>query len=144
MRLTTAAFDHLPEPRLDDGDPLPPDDRAAAPENGPEVLYHAHAGRLLRFFSRRAGPTDAPDLVQETLVRMAGTEPAARRLIESPGAFLTRIAARTSSRTGRNRPPGAPPPATSNMTSASTARSTPTGFSMIATRSPGSRRPSRA
>lgn len=92
MRLTTADFEGLPEPRLHDGDPLPPDDRPSAQDNGLEALYHAHASRLHRFFARRAGMTDAPDLVHETFVRMAGTEPAARQLIQSPGAFLTRIA----------------------------------------------------
>ncbi|GGD84511.1 RNA polymerase sigma factor [Tsuneonella deserti] len=93
MRLTAAEFEGLPEPRLDDGDPLPPENRAPVRENGLEALYHAHSGRLLRFFSRRAGTTDAPDLVQETFVRMARIEPAACHRIESPGAFLTRIAA---------------------------------------------------
>ncbi len=88
-----AEFKPLPQSRLHDGDPLPPEDRVPASDgNGIEALYHSHASRLLRFFSRRVGTDEAPDLVHETFVRMAGVDPAARRRIESPGAFLTRIA----------------------------------------------------
>lgn len=88
-----AQFNPVSEPRLREGDPLPPEDSTAAFEgNGLEALYDSHANRLLRFFSRRAGITEAPDLLHETFARMAGVEAAARRRIESPGAFLTRIA----------------------------------------------------
>lgn len=92
VRLNATGLEALPEPRLREDDPLPPDDRAAPGESGIEALYHAHANRLLRFFSRRAGASDAPDLVHETFARLARVEPAARQVIESPGAFLTRIA----------------------------------------------------
>jgi RNA polymerase sigma-70 factor (ECF subfamily) len=92
VRVNAAEFDSLAEPRLDADDPLPPENCAPASGSAMEGLYQTHANRLLRFFSRRAGPVDAPDLVHETFVRMAGIEPAARHAIESPGAFLTRIA----------------------------------------------------
>lgn len=93
VRLTVAEFERLPEPRLGDGDPLPPDDRAAPSGGTLEALYQAHEARLRRFFARRAGPADAPDLVHETFVRMARTERGPRPAIENPAAFLTRIAA---------------------------------------------------
>jgi RNA polymerase sigma-70 factor (ECF subfamily) len=91
--LRPAEFKAAREPRLRVDDPLPPDDRASGFEgNGIEALYHGHASRLFRLFARRAGTADAPDLLQETFVRMAGIDAEARRRIENPAAFLTRIA----------------------------------------------------
>ena len=92
MRLIATDFDHLPAARLRDHDPLPPADRAAPPDHSLDALYREHAARLLRFFSRRAGTSEAPDLVHEAFVRMAGNHPGFAREIDSPGAYLTRIA----------------------------------------------------
>jgi RNA polymerase sigma factor (sigma-70 family) len=92
MRLMASECDHLSQPRLRECDPLPPADRAPASDNLLDELYRDHATRLLRLFSRQASPSEAPDLVQEAFVRMAGTEPAMQRAIENPGAYLTRIA----------------------------------------------------
>jgi RNA polymerase sigma-70 factor (ECF subfamily) len=92
MRMIATDFDRLPAPRLRDCDPLPPADRAAPPDHSLDALYREHAARLLRFFSRRAGTNEAPDLVHEAFVRMAGTDPGFAREIDSPGAYLTRIA----------------------------------------------------
>lgn len=36
-----------------------------------DTIYRSNIGRLLRLFTRKAGPQDAPDLVQETFARYA-------------------------------------------------------------------------
>lgn len=92
MRLITTEFEPIPSPRLREGDSLPPDDRANPIGHSLDDLYRQHAARLLRFFSRRTGATDAADLVHEAFVRMAGTEPGLARTTDTPGAYLTRIA----------------------------------------------------
>lgn len=92
MPLIAAKLETRLAPRLDDCDPLPPDDRVSAPDSSLDRLYREHATRLFRFFSRRAGTIEAPDLVHEAFVRMVGTEPGQARAAESPGAYLTRIA----------------------------------------------------
>jgi len=91
MRLMASDFDQLPA-RLRERDPLPPSDRAVPPHHSLEALYREHASRLFRFFSRRAGVNEAPDLVHEAFVRLAGTDSSPACEIDSPGAYLTRIA----------------------------------------------------
>lgn len=90
MRLIARQLDELPEPRLEEGDPFPPEDRARPIEI--DALYRTHSERLLRFFARRAGRADADDLVHEAFARLAGADGRSRGAIESPGAYLTRIA----------------------------------------------------
>jgi RNA polymerase sigma-70 factor (ECF subfamily) len=92
MRLIANELEPCSEPPLRDDDPLPPLDRLPRPRIALEMLYRDHAPRLLRFFSLRAGHVEAPDLVQEAFVRMAGTEPTVQLGIASPAAYLTRIA----------------------------------------------------
>src|SRR3546814_5651227 len=60
MPLIAAKLDTRLAPRLDDCDPLPPDDRVSAPDSSLDRLYGEHATRLFRFFSRRAGTIEAP------------------------------------------------------------------------------------
>jgi len=53
-------------------------------------LYHAEHGRLLRYFRKRVGPDEAPDLAQEVFVRLLRSGTFER--IETPGAYLMRSA----------------------------------------------------
>ena len=54
-------------------------------------LYKAEAPRLLRLFSRRVGVEQAPDLVQESFVRLAARG-SGHPPIQSPAGYLVRIA----------------------------------------------------
>jgi RNA polymerase sigma-70 factor (ECF subfamily) len=92
MRLIALDFEGFPPARLGQEDPLPPEDRMRDEESGLDALYRGHAARLLRFFARRAGRDDAPDLVQEAFVRMAGRDLVPLQRIDDPAAYLTRIA----------------------------------------------------
>ncbi|CAN5665602.1 sigma-70 family RNA polymerase sigma factor [soil metagenome] len=76
--------------RLTDEDPLPPEDRAVWQQLSIEILYRAHAPRLLRLFRRRVGRQDADDLVQDSFVRLA--DAGKDRAIDKPEAYLSRIA----------------------------------------------------
>lgn len=66
-------------------------------DDGPSIgaLFERHKRELLRFFTRRAGRDNAPDLLQETFAR------ALRRgrleAVADPPAFLQRIATNLSS-----------------------------------------------
>lgn len=81
-------------PGLAADDPLPPDDRAPprAPARSLDALYRAHAPRLLRFFARRTGNDDAPDLVNETFERLARRDADGGAAVDRPEAYLSRIA----------------------------------------------------
>jgi RNA polymerase sigma-70 factor (ECF subfamily) len=57
-----------------------------------EKLYRAHAPRLLRLFSRRAGSHEAPDLVQESFARLADAQAFQDGEIDRPEAYLSQIA----------------------------------------------------
>ncbi|TPG21795.1 RNA polymerase sigma factor [Sphingomonas koreensis] len=92
MRLIALEFEGFPPARLGQDDPLPPEGRMYDEESGLDALYRGHAARLLRFFARRAGRHDAPDLVQEAFARMAGRDRVPLHRIEDPAAYLTRIA----------------------------------------------------
>jgi RNA polymerase sigma-70 factor (ECF subfamily) len=93
VRLSPEGLRSLPAPRLEEADPLPPEDRRVndAPASLTD-LYQAHAPRLLRFFARRAGREDADDLVQESFVRFADARAQQAREIDRPEAYLSRIA----------------------------------------------------
>ncbi len=52
--------------------------------------YREHRGALLGFLRRKAGPEEAPDLVQEVFARAAGSRQ--RGKLVNPGGFLRRIA----------------------------------------------------
>jgi RNA polymerase sigma-70 factor (ECF subfamily) len=79
-------------PRLDEDDPLPPEDRVVRPSLALDDLYRAHGPRLLRYFSRRADRQDAGDLVHESFVRFANSDACRERAIECPEAYLNQIA----------------------------------------------------
>jgi RNA polymerase sigma factor (sigma-70 family) len=58
---------------------------------GIEAMFHSEALRLRRYFRVRIGqPDEAADLVQETFLRMVGSQ--RDRAIENPLAYLHRIA----------------------------------------------------
>lgn len=79
----------LPPARLDDGDPLPPEDRASpCTALASDALYRSQSPRLARFFARRTPRDEVADLVQESFRRLLG---AATR-VERPEAYLSRIA----------------------------------------------------
>lgn len=74
----------------------PVSDSASVPDSdadaGPtlEEAFRSERRRLLRYLGRRAGPDQAPDLVQEVFTRAAGSRQAG--VLANPAAFLTRIA----------------------------------------------------
>ena len=55
-----------------------------------QQLYRTEHGRLLRYFSRKVGPDEAPDLTQEVFIRLLRSGAIER--IETPGAYLMRSA----------------------------------------------------
>ena len=73
-----------------------PDDRPPVVEQRPqpgqdlEDAYRTHRTSLFHFLRRKAGPEDAPDLVQEVFARAAGS-PQRHQLVNA-GGFLRRIA----------------------------------------------------
>jgi RNA polymerase sigma factor (sigma-70 family) len=73
-----------------------PDDRPPSVEQNAgsgqnlEAAYRAHRNSLFHFLRRKAGPEEAPDLVQEVFARAAGSEQ--RHQLINPGGFLRRIA----------------------------------------------------
>lgn len=73
-----------------------PDDRPppAAPSSEArtdlDAVFRAHRLPLFHFLRRKAGPDEAPDLVQEVFARAAGSEQ--RHQLINPGGFLRRIA----------------------------------------------------
>lgn len=79
-------------PRLDEDDPLPPEDRVVRTSLALDDLYRVHGPRLLRYFSRRADRQDAGDLVHESFVRFANSDACRERAIECPEAYLNQIA----------------------------------------------------
>lgn len=73
--------------------PLPPEDRVAVLRRiGLDTLFREQRPRLLRLFSRRAGPSEADDLVQEAFARYAGRRDAGGDAIATPEAYLSRVA----------------------------------------------------
>lgn len=80
----------LPPPRLDDDDPLPPEDRPAPARTtaAADALYRDQSPRLARFFARRSPRGEVADLVQESFRRLLG----AATKVERPEAYLSRIA----------------------------------------------------
>ncbi len=79
-------------PRLDEDDPLPPEDRVVRPATPLDDLYRIHGPRLLRYFSRRADRQDASDLVHESFLRFASSGACREQTIECPEAYLNQIA----------------------------------------------------
>jgi len=55
-----------------------------------DMLFRTEHGRLLRYFHRRVGSSEAPDLVQEVFARFVGSGALDR--LDHPPAYLTRIA----------------------------------------------------
>src|SRR3546814_12955786 len=55
-----------------------------------EAFYRAEHGRLLRYFRKQVGPDEAPDLMQETFMRLLRSGAFDR--IEHPTAYLMRSA----------------------------------------------------
>ena len=68
----------------------PPIGQRPRPEQDLEDAYRAHRTSLFHFLRRKAGPEEAPDLVQEVFARAAGS--AQRHQLVNPGGFLRRIA----------------------------------------------------
>lgn len=71
-----------------------PDDRPSADPAPPRYdlddIYRVHRTSLFHFLRRKAGPDEAPDLVQEVFARAAGSDQ--RHRLINPGGFLRRIA----------------------------------------------------
>ena len=78
---------------LDEGDPIPPYDRALDARGSLDALYRAHRPRLVRFLSRRTGSRDyALDVVQEVFSRLARFGLVRLAGIDRPEAFLRQMA----------------------------------------------------
>lgn len=87
MRLNTEnSIDHPP---LDEGDPLPPEDRVTD-EAGDRLdcLYRDHRERLLRFARRHMAVENAADIVQQLFYRLAARTAPLPAPIQSPSAYL--------------------------------------------------------
>ncbi len=93
MRLIANILNSLSEPRIAEGDPLPPDDRIVIGSAlALEDLYRARAPRLHRFFGGRTERQDAGDLVQECFARLAEASASKEKAIDHPEAYLNQIA----------------------------------------------------
>ena len=74
-------------------DPLPPDDRVTSKSRRTlDDLYRTQGPRLRRFFSRKAGPVEADDLVHETFARFAGRNEHGLEQVVEPEAYLSTVA----------------------------------------------------
>ncbi|MBE1527933.1 RNA polymerase sigma-70 factor (ECF subfamily) [Sphingopyxis sp. OAS728] len=72
-----------------DDRPPPVEQRTGAGQDL-DAVYRTHRTSLFHFLRRKAGPEEAPDLVQEVFARAAGS--AQRHQLINPGGFLRRIA----------------------------------------------------
>jgi RNA polymerase sigma factor (sigma-70 family) len=79
-------------PVVVESDPLPPGDRAGDRGFVLDRLYRSQGPRLLRFFSRRAPPQDASDLVNESFLRLANARTAELGDVDHEEAYLQQIA----------------------------------------------------
>jgi len=75
-------------------DPLPPDDGAQFEYAGPDIaaLYQSESPRLARYFSRRVAPHEVVDLVHDAFRKLLGATRSRSVPIDSPAAYLTRVA----------------------------------------------------
>ncbi len=81
--------DGIGSPRIQEGDPLPPEDRRV-PSDPDEIerIYRDHGPALLRFLARTASPETAQDLCQQVFSRLAGR--VSSDTIVKPLAYLKR------------------------------------------------------
>ena len=92
MRLIGSLLKPATVPRLDEDDPLPPEDRVVRHAIGLDDLYRMHGPRLLRYFARRADRQDASDLVHESFLRFASSTACREQTVDCPEAYLNQIA----------------------------------------------------
>jgi RNA polymerase sigma-70 factor (ECF subfamily) len=75
--------------RLEESDPLPPEDRVRIPKrNWIDCLYRSHRDKLVRFAMRHTQPDRAPDVVQQLFVRLAARGQVNPLEVEAPYAYL--------------------------------------------------------
>lgn len=67
-----------------------PPDAPARRASDLDEMFRNHRASLFHFLRRKAGPDEAPDLVQEVFARAAGSDQ--RHQLINPGGFLRRIA----------------------------------------------------
>ncbi len=92
MRLNSLP-DPSPHATLDEGDPLPPDDRRSRGRAlFLETLYRSHRDGLLRFVRRRVRGERAHDVVQQIFCKLARLSEVEQRGIAAPAAYLRRAA----------------------------------------------------
>lgn len=68
----------------------PPATPPSAARTDLDEVFRTHRMSLFHFLRRKAGPEEAPDLVQEVFARAAGSDQ--RHQLVNPGGFLRRIA----------------------------------------------------
>ncbi|WP_324698895.1 RNA polymerase sigma factor [Novosphingobium sp. RL4] len=73
---------------IDEGDPLPPEDRVLPRRSDwLDRLYRAQRDKLLRFARRHTRPDQAPDVIQQLFLRLA-TRQNGELKVERPDAYL--------------------------------------------------------
>lgn len=80
--------------RLKEDDALPPDDwiRLQDPHARLDKLYRSESPRLSRFFSRRVAADEVMDMVHEAFRRLLGITGGEEARLDSPEAYLSRVA----------------------------------------------------
>ena len=92
---------------LDEGDPLPPDDRVRSSKGDwLDRLYRSQRDKLVRFAMRHIQPEHAPDVVQQLFARLAVRGRGNPLEVEAPDAYLRQATInliRSEARYGRRR-----------------------------------------
>ncbi|WP_395336759.1 sigma-70 family RNA polymerase sigma factor [Novosphingobium sp. BL-8H] len=92
---------------LDEGDPLPPEDRVPICKGDwLDRLYRSHRDKLVRFATRHIQREHAPDIVQQLFARLAVRRDGNPLAVEFPDAYLRQATInliRTEARYGRRR-----------------------------------------
>ena len=80
-------------PPLDEGDPLPPEDKVSGGAGDwLDCLYRDHRHRLSRFARRYVATENAPDIVQQLFTRLAARAVPLPASIQSPAGYLCKAA----------------------------------------------------
>ena len=74
---------------IEEGDPLPPEDRVVSPPpDWLELLYRGYKDRLIRFARGHIASDKAPDVVQQLFAKLATLDETFTQSVANPGAYL--------------------------------------------------------